>query len=165
MDINEFMMLTDEDIDYSSLSVDTLKRLALGDELFIATSALGELSRRNSSIAASTAWEILSNSRGDCYLQAAALETLYEYDQEKALTYIIQQVTKCNTYILNSILEIMIENESVFKSKNVSSLVSIVLQRVKELDSTTQYPEPEIKDNFLSMYSDIKNFQVADVLT
>lgn len=72
MQINELMILTDEDINYSSLSVDILKGLALGDELFIATSALGELSRKNSSVAASTAWEILSNSRGDCYLQAAA---------------------------------------------------------------------------------------------
>lgn len=165
MQINELMILTDEDIDYSTLSIDILKGLALGDELFIATSALGELSRRNSSVAASTAWEILSNSRGDCYLQAAALETLFEYDQEKALTYIREQVPKCNTYILNSILEIMIENEFVFKSKNVSSLVSIVLQRLKELDSTTQYPEPEIIDNFLNMYSNIKNTQVADALT
>ncbi|BDA66615.1 hypothetical protein CAL7716_007810 [Calothrix sp. PCC 7716] len=165
MDINEFMMLTDEDIDYSSLSVDILKGLALGDELFIATSALGELSRRNSSVAVSTAWEILLNSRGDCYLQAAALETIFEYDQEKALTYISEQVPKCNTYILNSILEIMIENEFVFKSKNVSSLVSIVLQRVKGLDSTTQYPEPEVIDNFLNMYSNIKNTQVVDALT
>ena len=165
MQINELMMVTNEDIEYNILSLDTLQQLALSDELFIATSALGELSRRNSSIAASTAWEILSNSRGDCYLQAAALETIFEYDQEKALTYIRQQVTKCNTYILNSILEIMIENESVFKSKNVSSLVSIALQRLKGLDSTTQYPEPEVIDNFLNMYSNIKNTQVVDALT
>lgn len=94
MEINELMMLTNEDIDYNILSLDALKQLALSDELFIATSALGELSRKNSSIAASTAWEILSNSRGDCYLQAAALETIFEYDQEKELTYISEQVTK-----------------------------------------------------------------------
>lgn len=62
-------------------------------------------------------------------------------------------------------MEIMIENESVFKSKNVSSLVSIVLQRVKRLDSTAQYPEPEARDNFLNMYSNIKNTQVADAST
>ncbi|BAZ16002.1 hypothetical protein NIES4071_78750 [Calothrix sp. NIES-4071] len=165
MEINELMMLADEDIDYGSLSVDTLKELALGDELFIATSALGELSQRNGSVAASTAWEILLKLRGDCYLQAAALETIFELDQEKALDYIREQAPKCNTYILNSVLEIMIENESVFRSKNVLPVVSIVIQRLKELDSTTQYPEPEVRDNFLNMYNDITNLQVADALT
>jgi hypothetical protein len=164
MEINELMMLTDEDIDYSSLSIDTLKGLALGEELFIATSALGELSRKNGSIAASTAWEILLKFHGDCYLQAAALEVIFRFDQEKALNYIQEQAPKCNTYILNSILEIMIENEPEFKSNNAFPLVSIILQRLKTLDSTTEYPEPEVRENFLNMYGDITNLKVVDAL-
>lgn len=165
MEINELMMLTDEDIDYSSLSIDILKELTLGDELFIATSALGELLQRNGSVAASIARAILLKLHGDCYLQAAVLETVFRFDQEKALDYIREQAPKCNTYVRNSILEIMIENESEFRSNNALPLVSIVLQRLKTLDSTTQYPEPEVRDSFLNMYSDIVNLKVADALT
>ncbi len=133
MEINELMMLTDEDIDYSSLSIDILKELTLGDELFIATSALGELSRRNGSVAASIAWQILLKLHGDCYLQAAALETVFRFDQEKALDYIREQAPKCNTYVLNSILEIMIENESddewkikIYAWLQKNSLISLI---------------------------------------
>ncbi len=57
----------------------------LGDELFIATSAFGELASRNSSLATNMAWEILSNSQGDRYLQATALETLFQGNRELAL--------------------------------------------------------------------------------
>ncbi|GAA6615893.1 hypothetical protein [Scytonema sp. NUACC26] len=70
--------MTDDDIDYGSLSEDVLKQLALGDELFIATSALVELRLRKSDMAAMVAWEILSNSLGDKYLQATALSVLFK---------------------------------------------------------------------------------------
>lgn len=162
MEINDLMMLTDEDIDYSSLSLDTLKELALGDELFIANSALG-LSERNSSIAASIAWGILLNLHGDYYLQAAALEIIFQFDQEKALDYISREAAFCNTYILNFMMELMLENEFKFKSKNALPSVGIVLQRLKEVDSTAQYPEPEVRDNFLNTYSHISNIEVAAV--
>ncbi len=165
MEINDLMMLTDEDIDYSSLSLDILKELALGDELFIANSALGELSERNSGIAGSIAWEILLNLHGDCYLQAAALEIIFQFDREKALDYISREVYFCNTYILNSIMELIIENEFKFKSKNTLPSVRIVLQRLKEVDFTAQYPEPEVRDNFLNTYSHISDIKVADAVT
>ncbi|MBC6422752.1 MAG: hypothetical protein GDA43_15480 [Hormoscilla sp. SP5CHS1] len=69
MEIDEFYILTDDLIDYSSLSSDTLKELALGEELFIATSALAQLATINSSLAAAVAADILSHLRGDRYLQ------------------------------------------------------------------------------------------------
>jgi hypothetical protein len=164
MEINELMMLTDDDIDYGDLPLDILEQLAFGDELFIATSALGELSRRDSSIAASVSWKILSCFQGDCYLQAAALEVLFQFDREKALNYIRTQAQSCNPYILNSIMQLMIENESDFKSDTTSSLVSIVLQRLKEFDSEAQYPEPEVRKNFLNTYGFIDNIQVMDAI-
>jgi hypothetical protein len=84
MEINELMRLTDDEIDYDALSDDELKELALGDELFIATSALGELDNRNGNLGAEVAWEILSNSKSERYLQAAALETLFQGNPELA---------------------------------------------------------------------------------
>ena len=47
MNVEDIMMLDDYDIDYTVLSDDVLGQLALGNELYIATSALNELSSRN----------------------------------------------------------------------------------------------------------------------
>jgi hypothetical protein len=43
MNSENLEIMTDADIDYGDLSEGVLKKLALGDELFIATSALVEL--------------------------------------------------------------------------------------------------------------------------
>ncbi len=164
MEVDELIMMTDSDINYSSLSEDTLKELALADELFIATSAITELAIRKSSIAAPVAWEILSKSHGDCYLQAAALEVLFNLNQELALDYIKKQAQYYNPYILNSIMELMIENESDFKSGRALSVVRIVLGRLQESDEEAKFPEPEVRDSFLKLYGYIENIQAADAM-
>ncbi|MBD2773835.1 hypothetical protein [Iningainema tapete] len=164
MEINELMMLTDQDIDYRSLSENTLKELALGDELFIATSALGELSRRKISITALIAWEILSKSRGDRYLQASALEILFNLNREQAMDYISKQAQHSNPYILNTILELMIENESEFKSERALSIVRIVGERLQEFDESAEYPSMFLRDSFLKLYGYVKNIQAVDAI-
>ena len=156
MEIYELMMLTDEQIDYSSLAEETLKELALGDELFIATSALGELSKRKSSVVVSVAWEILSKPQGDQYLQASALEILFNQNREQALEYIKQQAQYCNPYILNSIMELMIENEPDLKSDCTLSVVRLVAERLKEFDEKSRFPEPEVRESFLKLYGSVK---------
>lgn len=164
MDINELMMLTDEDIDYSNLSEETLKELALGDELFMATSALGELSRRKSSLAALIADEILSQSLGDCYLQANALEVLFDLNRKQALDYISEKGLYSNSYILNTIMELMIENESDFKRGSALSLITFVKERLKEFGSCEKFLEPEVRDYFLKLYGSIENIQTANTV-
>lgn len=127
MTVNDLMMLADDDIDYSSLSVETLKELALGDELFIATSALGELANRDRSLGAEVAKGILLESRGDRYLQSAALEILFQRNREQALDYMVRYAKECDRYILHTIMELIIENKDDFKSGialSVSRLIS-----------------------------------------
>lgn len=165
MEVDELIMMSDNQIDYSSLSSDTLKTLALGDELFIATSAITELVNRKSSIAGTVAWEILSKSDGDCYLQAAALSILFNLNREQALDYIIKQAQYCNPYILNSIMELMIENESDFKSGHALSFVRIVSGRLKKFDESAKFPEPEVRHSFLKLYGNVENIQEADAVT
>jgi hypothetical protein len=152
MNSDELSLLTDDKIDYESLSEDVLKELALGDELFIATSALVELRMRKSSIAAPTAWEILSTSHGDRYLQAAALSVLFGMNQEQAINFMSQQVQFVTPYILNTMMELMIENESDFKSEPGLSIVRVIKERLKKCDDKLKFPEPEVKDRFLKIY-------------
>lgn len=144
--------MTDDDIDYSNLSEDVLKQLALGDELFIATSALVELRLRKNAIAAIIAWKILSKSLGDKYIQAAALSVLFDMNQEQAINFMLKQTQHSDSYILNTIMELMIENETDFKSEPASSIVNIVKERLRELDNSIKFPEPEVRDRFLHIY-------------
>ncbi len=144
--------MTDNDIDYSNLSEDVLKQLALGDELFIATSALVELRIRKSASSAILAWEILSKSLGDKYLQATALSVLFDMNQRQAINFMLKTTQDSNIYILNTIMELMIENETDFKFEPASSIVSIVKERLRELDNSINLPELEVRDKFLHIY-------------
>ena len=159
MEINELMMLTDNEIDYDTLSEDELKELALGDELFIATSALGELENRKSHLGTEVAWEILSNAKGDRYLQAAALETLFQGNPELALDYMKEQAQKCDRYILNTIMELMIENKDDFKSGIALSVSRLISERIKKVDDEQEFLNAEVRDSFLSLYSPVENVQ------
>ncbi|GEM_PF-6722051 len=131
-ELDLLLMMNCDDIDYSSLSEDMLKTLALENELYIATLALGELEKRESKAVDSIAWKILAESHGDSYLQAAALESLFKVNPEQAFQYMTKQVVSCDPYILNSMMELMLEEQPYFKAKNISSLVKIILARLKK---------------------------------
>lgn len=79
MNVEDIMMLDDDDIDYAALSDDMLEQLALCNEFYIATSALNELSGRNSILTVPVAWQIIADKHGDYYLQKLAVELLFEH--------------------------------------------------------------------------------------
>ena len=149
MTVNDLMMLTVNEIDYSSLSVETLKELALGDELFIATSAIGELANRDSNLGAEVAWEILSNSKGDRYLQAAALETLFQSNQKRALHYMNQRTRDWDHYLLKTVIELIIENPSDFSSGLGWPVSRLIRERIKNFKDEEHFIAPELIDSFL----------------
>lgn len=163
MNSHNLDLMTDNDIDYNDLSEDILKQLALGDELFIATSALVELRLRESLVAPIVAYEILSESKGDKYLQATALSVLFGTNQEQAINYMLKEALSCEPYILNSIMELMIENEPDFKFVPASLLVTIVRERLRELDNSTKFPTLEARDTFLHTYGHIQNIHTSKV--
>jgi len=152
MSINELLMLTDDQIDYPSLPEDTLKQLALSDELFVATSALTELSIRNSPCAASTAWEILSQAHGDHHLQAGAIEVLFEVNRKQAMDWMEQQAPGCAPFMLKTIMELIMENESAFKAEPGLSIAHLVIERLAEFDEETRFPHLEVKSSFLKRF-------------
>jgi len=79
MNVEDIIMLDDYDVDYAVLPDDTLGRLALCNELYIATSALNELSVRNPTLTIPVAWQIIATEHGDYYLQKLAMELLFEH--------------------------------------------------------------------------------------
>jgi mRNA-degrading endonuclease RelE of RelBE toxin-antitoxin system len=162
MEINELMMLTDDEIDYDTLSDDELKELALGDELFIATSALGELENRKSKKASNIACSILSNSKGDRYLQAAALETLFQSNQKRALHYITQRSRNWDHYLLKTVIELIIENPSVFSSGLGLSVSRLIRERITNFKDEEQFLAPELIDSFLRLYDQIEGWQAKE---
>ncbi|GEM_PF-3220036 len=152
MKIDDLLILTYDQIDYSSLPVDALEQLALSDELFTATSALTELSIRNSPSAASVAWEILSKALGDHFLQARALEVLFKMNRKKTLDFMRQQVPEYAPFMLNRIMEFIMENARDFESEPGLSIAHLVIKRLKELDEEATSPKLEAQKNFLKLF-------------
>lgn len=159
MKINDLMILDDEQIDYDSLSEEQLHQLVLSDNLFMATSALIELRFRNKILASLLASDILSKSYGDCYLQAAAIETYFQTNPHRAMDYMTKLDGNCHPYILNSIMEIIMENLSYFQSKIGSKVTQIIYDIVQSLTGGDEFIDSEVKSKFLNWYSEDKKLR------
>ena len=144
-------LMTDQDIDYRLIPERILQKLPLGSELYIATSALVELHVRDSNATAALAWAILATSHGDRYLWATALGVLFAVSRPRALTYIREQAPNCDSYLLNTIMELMLENEPVFRRVH-ASVIQTVLGRLSQLGGETDCLEPDVKNRFLALY-------------
>jgi len=153
MSIDDLSMLGDDQIDYATLADETLRELALGDDLFVANSALVTLAIRHSKLAAPLAWDILTEPHGDRYLHAAALNVLFRMDRKRAVDYMIRQVQELDSYVLNTLAEIMLENHDYFKSEATIPIVRTVIQRMQQCSSDTKWPDSEVREKFLRLYA------------
>jgi hypothetical protein len=75
-DVSQLLMLTADQIDYSSLSVDTLAGIALGGDPYITALALPELVLRAPSRFVEVGWQLLNDSSEDDDTRAFALSLL-----------------------------------------------------------------------------------------
>ena len=110
MNADELMMLTEDQIDFESLSIDILKNLALGDELFMATSALVKLGCHDQEQVEMIAWKILSEQKGDSHLQALALEVMFNCNPDKTIDFIQTHRDGMDNVLLETMKDIMKEN-------------------------------------------------------
>jgi len=124
MNADELMMLTEDQIDFESLSIDILKNLALGDELFMATSALAELGFRDQKQAEMIAWKILSGQKGDAHLKALALEVMFNCNPDKTIDFIQTYRGKMNNMLLDAVEDIIKENNLV-NLQSSSALIAV----------------------------------------
>jgi hypothetical protein len=122
MNLESLSLLNDSDIDYTSLTLKQLESLALGEELFIATSALSELYCRDQILAENIAWQILDNFSGDVYLQAEALEIAFNCNQNKTINFIEKYFNQFDDYLKNTVQELITENnlDRYTFSKNIA---------------------------------------------
>lgn len=161
-ELDLFMLMDASDIEYSNLPEDILVKLSLCDELYIANYALAELSARDSNQASVVAWKILSTLKGDYYLQAAALSVLFETDKEKALDYINKQVQHFDLFMLNEVMQLMVENFSDFVAKNSYKIVSVISDKLKKINDMQGLIDKEVSGDFFSLYN-VAKMTVADV--
>ncbi len=152
MDINEILLLNHDQIDYASLLDETLKSLALSEDMFIATSALTELARRKSSLAASVAYNILDKSLGDSFLQSEALETLFDVDHERALAYIGTHARFADSSLVRTMMALMVENSAIFHVVSAASTTRAVTRRVNELDAPGTVLDPMLHHDFQKLF-------------
>jgi hypothetical protein len=110
MDIKDFDMLSDGDIDYSSLDGETLSALALkADDQFIRTNSLSELKSKDQALALDMADAIWNKMDGDKYLLAQALTLILEFDGEKGLNILNEKIKDSDAYILQAVVNFFID--------------------------------------------------------
>ena len=147
------LMLTDDQIDYKSLSEQVLKRLALDVEPYIAQSALTELQIRESNEAVPTACQLLSSAQADRYLQATAIEILFQMDRDKGLDYMIEYAPTCDPYVLNEMMNLILYDSDFRYELTAARLIAQRLQQIeqekKEVGATQALAlEPDVLEEF-----------------
>ena len=152
VDINEILLLNDDQVNYAALPDETLVALALAEDMFIATSALVELARRKSPLAASVACNILDELRGDSLLRSSALETLFAVDRERALTYIAAHTLSADPPLVGTIMELMVENSDIFHVAATATTTRAVARRANELDVQGTELDPTLRRDFQQLF-------------
>ena len=145
--INDYYILTDEEIDYEQLSEDVLEELALNIEPYQANSALAELIIRKSPRATSIALEIIATRSHERYLLSTALLALFRLDREKAWDYMAEHFPVADPYVLKTMMELLLY-ETDFRFE--LPIARGIFQRLNTLQENQELLDPDITSDFLS---------------
>jgi hypothetical protein len=148
LDLDTLDLLSEGDIDFSTLSEDALSHLVWSEDCFVATAALSELSRQRKKNAPTLAWKILIEKSGDIYLQASALEVLFKFDADRAIEYISENIASVEHYMFGSIMEILLENSELFHQKKNVRLVELASRRLATILAHKSCIEEELVGRF-----------------
>ena len=144
--INDYYMLTDEEIDYEQLPEEMLEQLALDIEPYIANSALAELIIRESPRATSVALDIMATRSHERYLLSTALLALFRLDREKAWDYMAEHFPVADPYVLKTMMELLLyETEFRFELPVAWG----IFQRLKTLEENKELLDPDVTSDFL----------------
>jgi hypothetical protein len=130
MNMDKYLMLNFDDIDYVSLTEDQLKDLSVAGEPFIATYALAELTARKSPLTRQVAYELLMSKQTDEQLRASALEALFKEDQAAFEGYVTAHLEQMSEGLFRTVLEILSEEQPSFSTTSSTSLVHAVHSRL-----------------------------------
>lgn len=154
--INDYYMLTDQEIDYEQLPEDILEQLALDIEPYVANSALGELIIRESPRATSVALDIMATRSHERYLLSTALLALFRFDREKAWDYMTEHFPVVEPYLLKTMMELLLY-ETEFRFELPIALG--IFQRLKSLQDNKELLDPEITKDFLGTMTVVEKAQ------
>lgn len=155
MNFDELTMLDPEDIPYTELSDEFLRKLIFENEdLYMATYALGELSRRNSSLVTDVALKILDEGYGDEYLQAKAFNSLYFGNRELAIDQIADiLVNGCKSDLLLEIIRMIVMDINDFYDNPELKKVASELVEYVEKFQTSDFKNDEDVEVFLKKFA------------
>jgi hypothetical protein len=149
-------LLLDSEIDYSELSDTILRKLALRNELFIATTALSTLHERKSSLAVPTSVEILEKSHGDGHLQAVALSTLFDLDRMRAVQYMSRATDTCDLIPLSEFITLAAKTPSIDAHFEMREIVSRIEHRLKARESGSGFLDEDVRADFEKLRSQFR---------
>lgn len=132
--LENLLRMSEGDFDYNKIYSESLSNLALQEsDPVAATSALGELTQRDSDDARITAQAILQKNPWDAHLTAYALTVLYSRDAEAGL-HAMEQVLNAATEktIIEALIENVLSDEKNFRDGAGVSFVSRLAKHLRE---------------------------------
>lgn len=150
-DWEQLLILNADDIDYKVLSDDVLEKLALSEEPFIATLALGELGSRRSARAGTVARQILEGTEADRFLRATALRVWSQVDPAAALGYIAKHAGDADPYVVDSMMSVIERNRSEVQMELGQSAVKALVARLRSKPAEAHIPD-EHRNDFLKSF-------------
>lgn len=147
--VDQLLLLTDQEINYATLSDELLEHLALESDPYIATSAIDQLGLRKSPVAIETAEHLLTHANREHFLQSSALRVLFAMDRQRALTYMLDHVSHAHPQVLNTLVELLLY-ESDFRDE--LRLAVALKQRISGCEEEMgEYLEPDTIADFLQL--------------
>jgi len=130
--VDDLLLLPADEIRYADLDEATLLALALQhDEPFIATSALGELSRRNVPAAGAAALALLNGDWADRHLRAFAITTLHDADPDRAVEVMASMVDDTDDpKLLGAMVECVLADLERFAADDRKAFTRRLAERV-----------------------------------
>lgn len=149
--MDEWFALEDQLIDYAALTDLKLSELVLaGDDVFVATSALSELSIRKSALAGPTALKLFEKDIGDQWLQSVAFAVLYEFKRQHALAVIDNVIETSGLHMTKTIVECLDFEEIKSYCSDPGLLLQLkrIIKRVNQLGAE-HFEDPAFIQRFL----------------
>jgi hypothetical protein len=126
--VNSLLMYTPDEIDFGSLSTDTLQALALEIDPFIATYALAELSGRDRAVERATGRKLLGQTN-DPWLRSSAFGIVLGDDPEAALSWLVANIDQLDDDELARLLEPLADDSRWRDTKNAPDVLAALRRR------------------------------------
>lgn len=132
--MKNLLSASEGEFSYEDSAVDALVELALQDsDAAVATSALGELTQRDSDDARKVAHEILARAQWDAHLTAYALTVLYRRDPESAFGFMQKVIdTATEKPVFESLIDNVLSDPERYQDEPGQGFVRALRRKLEE---------------------------------